>query len=83
MLLLDDLEKLHAVQPRPLHPDVQKDQLGTSRLDGRKRLVGIPGRARVMALIGKDARNTLTNVRFVVDDQNVCRHTRYAFCLKS
>jgi hypothetical protein len=67
-------KQLQAVEPRPLHPDVEKDQMRPARLDGGQSLVGILGRARAVPFVGKNAGDDFANIGLVVDDEDVCRH---------
>ena len=74
VLLLDDLEQLQTVEPRALQPDVEQHEMRTARLDRRQRLVGIARQTGRVAFVGENARNELTNVVLVIDDQNIGWH---------
>src|ERR671913_81871 len=74
VLLLDDVEHLQPVEPAPLEPDVEEDQVRPPCLDRRKRLVGAAGGSRAVALVLEDSGDEFADVRLVVDNQNVGAH---------
>jgi hypothetical protein len=74
VLALDDVEKLQAVEPASLQPDVQEHQRGPAQGDGGQRFLAVPRRARAVTLVLEEARDQLADVRLVVNDQNVGRH---------
>ncbi len=74
MQLLDRLEHLQPVQPRALKPNVEEDQVRTARRDRPEGFVGVPSRAGVVPLVAQYAGDELSDVFFVVNDQNVVRH---------
>ena len=74
VLLLDDLQHLHAVEARALQPDVEEDEMRAALLDRRQRVVGVLGGAHAMALVAENAGDELSDVFFVVDDENVADH---------
>ena len=80
MSLLHDLQQLQPVEPRPLHPDVEKQQMRPPRGYRFKRLVSVARGARAVALVGKNARHAFANISLVVDDQNVGRHSQPLLC---
>jgi hypothetical protein len=71
---LDLVKQREAVEPRTLHPDIEKDETRDTISDRRQRTVGIKRRPRFMSLVVQNARDKLANVLFVVDDENIRRH---------
>ncbi len=71
---LDAVEQIEAIELRALQPNVEDDERGAPLLDGRQRLVAILGEPGAMPLVLKDAGNQLSDIGFVVDDEDVRRH---------
>ena len=67
--------------PAALHPDVEDQQRGLARADGRQRRFGVAGGADRIALVLQDAGDQLADVGLVVDDQNVAGHAHASFKL--
>ncbi|MNX27781.1 hypothetical protein D3C86_578740 [compost metagenome] len=68
---LDHIQQFQPVQTAALHPDVEHGQRRLARPDRGQGLVRVGGRADRMALVLKQARDQLADVRLVVHDQNV------------
>ncbi len=74
MQLLGAGEHIQSVELGALQPDIEDDQRWPSFLDCTQRLVAILGQPCLMAFVFKNAGDELSNIRFVVDNQNVRRH---------
>ena len=74
MLALDDAQGLQPVERAALQPDIQDHHRGTPGTDRLERAVAIGRFARLVALVFEDSRDEQTDVRLIVDDQNVTRH---------
>jgi hypothetical protein len=57
-----------------LEPNIEEHQIGPARHYGGKRLVAVAGRAGAMALVLKNARDQLADIRLIVDDQDIGCH---------
>lgn len=80
IVLLDLLEQLQAVELGALQPDVEEDQVRAAVGDLGKRRIAVARGARGEPLIVQDTRNEVTNVSFVVDNQNVTCHGLHLRC---
>ena len=76
MLALEHIQDLDAVEPAPLQPDVEHDQMRTAVGDGRQRAVGIRCDTGLVALIGENPRHELADIDLVVDDEDLRRDQR-------
>jgi hypothetical protein len=74
VLLLDGIEQLQAVEPAPLEPDVEEQQVGTARLDLVQRGIAVARRAGGVAFVLEQARDQLADVGLVINNQNIGRH---------
>ena len=74
VLRFDDFQDLETIETASLQPDVQEDEMRTTRLDGGQGIIGGARRARAVAFILQDAGDQLTNIDFVVDDENISAH---------
>ena len=72
--LLGAGEHVEPVELGALQPDIEDDQRRPPFLDGAQRFVAILGEPGLMAFVFKNAGDELSNIRFVVDNQNVRRH---------
>ena len=66
------LQQRHAVGVG--HPDVEQDQIRTAQCAKGTRRLGVFRQVHVIALVGQDFRQQLTNAHFVVDDENMPAH---------
>ncbi len=71
VLALEHVEQLQPVEPRPLHPDVEKDEARPTPRDFVEAAVGIVGLPGFIALVFENARDEVADVVLVVDDENV------------
>jgi hypothetical protein len=74
VLALDDAQGLEPVEGAALQPDIEDHHRRTPGADRLERAVAIGRFARLVALVLEDSRDEQTDVRFIVDDQNVTRH---------
>ena len=80
MILLDLLEQLQAVELGALQPDIEKHQMRAAVGDLGKRRIAVARSAGIEAFVLQDARNEVTNIGFVVDNQNVTGHGLHLSC---
>jgi hypothetical protein len=66
------LEQGHAVGVG--HPDVEQHQVGAALQAEGARGLGVFRQVHVIALVGEDFRQQLTNAHFVIDDENMPAH---------
>ena len=71
---LDDRQHLEAIEPAALQPDVENDELRPPLLDDPQRFVAVARQSRAVPLVFENARYKLANIRFVIDNQDVCSH---------
>ena len=74
MLVLEHVEQLQPVEPRPLHPDVEEDQARPPPCDLVESAIGIMGLPRLKTLVLEDAGDQVADVVFVVNDENIECH---------
>ena len=80
MILLDLLEQLQAVELGALQPDVEKHQMRAAVGDLAERRIAVARGPGIEAFVLQDARNEVTNIGFVVDNQNVTGHGLHLSC---
>ncbi len=71
---LDHVQQLQPIHAPALHPDVQHQQGGLARADGRQGGFGVLRRADRIALVLQYPRHQIPDVGLVIDDQNVTGH---------
>jgi hypothetical protein len=74
MLLLEAIEQLKTIEPAALQPNVEENEIGPARNDSGQRFVAVARRARIVSFVLQDARDQFTDIRFVVNDQDVGCH---------
>src|SRR6202158_5116181 len=74
------LQQLQSVELAALQPDVEKYQMRAAIGDFRQRRIAVARRARGEALVVKNARNQITNIGFVIHNQNVTCHGSRLSC---
>src|SRR6185295_3427298 len=80
VILLDLLEQLQAVELGALQPDVEKHQMRTTRGNLAKRGIAVARGPGTETFVIQDARNEVTNIGFVIDNQNVTGHGLHLSC---
>ena len=80
VILLDLLEQLQAVELGALQPDVEKHQMRAAVGNLAKRGIAVARGPGTEAFVFQDARNEVTNIGFVVDNQNVTGHGLHLSC---
>jgi hypothetical protein len=75
MLLLDHLQNLQTIETRSLQPDIEKDEVGTPRLDLLQRFIRMAGGAGSETLVFKNTGNEFTDIGLVVNNQNISAHS--------
>ena len=80
VILLDLLEQLQAVELGALQPDVEKHQMRAAVGDLGQRRIAVARGPGTEAFVVQDARNEVTNIGFVVDNQNVTGHGLHLSC---
>ena len=74
VLLLHLFEHLEPVEPRPLQPDIEKYEVRSAAGDGGERFVGVLGGSDPMPLVFQNSGDELSDVLFIVDNQNIGGH---------
>ena len=74
VLLLDGIEQLQAVEPAALEPDVEEQKVGAARLDLVQGGIAVARGAGGVAFVLEQARDQLTDVGLVINNQNIGRH---------
>ncbi len=72
----EHIQKLQAVEPAALEPNVEDHQRRTALIDRREGTIGVTGAAGCVPFVLQDPRDELQNVLFVVHDENVGCHFR-------
>ena len=71
---LDVRQHFEAIEPAALQPDVEYDEMRAPLLDRLEGFVAVTRQACIVPLVLEDAGDEIADVRFVVDDQDVCSH---------
>jgi hypothetical protein len=74
---LDLVQQRQTVELAALHPDIEEDQPRGAVGNRCQRAVAVVRGAGLVALVGKNARDNLANVVFVIDDQNIRGHMHF------
>src|SRR5258707_4214475 len=74
------LQQLQAIEFAALQPDVEKHQMRAAIGNFRHRRIAIASGPGGEALVVKNARNQITNIGFVIDNQNVICHGSRLSC---
>jgi hypothetical protein len=74
VLVLDDFQGFQPVQRTALEPDIEDDQRRPARPNRLKRAIAVGCLAGLIPLVPQNSGNQKTDVRLVIDDQNVMRH---------
>jgi hypothetical protein len=74
MVALDLLKQLQPVEPAALQPDIEKYEIWPPICDFCQGRIAIARRSRRKTLVVKNPSDKVTNVGFVIDNQNIACH---------